>query len=535
MTAPGDRSGTELGPYRLVRRIGRGGMGEVYEAVDTRKDRTVALKLLPENLAHDDDFRTRFLNESQTVAKLNDPHVIPIHDFGEIDGQLFLDMRIVDGQDLRSLIEQGALTPEQAVDVVGQIAGALDTAHEAGLTHRDVKPENILIDRKGFAYLVDFGLVQSAGQAGLTSTGLAIGSFNYMAPERFGTGAPIGPATDVYALGCVLYEALTGSRPFGSASMEQIIAGHLHRALPPTGTAYDEVIARATAKDPAQRYRTAGELAAAAAAAPQERSATAVAPAGMYDQHQSTQHPAAAYPPAQYPPTQYPPTQYPPAQYPGDQYPATQYAQSRPHPVGAGAPAPGKSMIALIAAAAAIVVLLAVIGGVVYWQTSGDDSTAQQPAITTVTQNPAPASEAAEAGISGTPPSRAESSGASVPPAAASTPSAPTRGPGDLGLSTPISSPPCDGRTVAFVYNATTPGAYAQEVAAALAQHPGSSYLRTDQSCQSLRQSLDGNPIYAVYYEGADLAQTCATRNRIGGETYARRLDDTTPVGLEIC
>ncbi|MFZ2510138.1 MAG: serine/threonine-protein kinase [Gordonia sp. (in: high G+C Gram-positive bacteria)] len=468
-----DRSGTTLGPYRLVRRVGRGGMGEVYEAVDTRKDRTVALKVLPENLADDVDFRARFLRESQTVARLNDPHVIPIHDFGEIDGQLFLDMRIVHGRDLRAAITSGTLTPERAVDVVTQIAGALDTAHAAGLTHRDVKPENILLDGNGFAYLVDFGLVQSAGQAGLTSTGMAIGSFNYMAPERFGNGTPIGPPADIYALGCVLFESLTGTKPFGATSMEQIIAGHLARQLPPTGTVYDGVIARATAKDPAQRYRTAGELAAAATAAPHQLRQTAVAPTPV-------------------PPT--PPVSLTP-----------------PTP-----PTPAGSNIGLIATLSAAVVLVAAIGGLLIWNstnsTADPDSAAAPAAVTTATTT---------------------TTTTTATTTAATTTAA--RPPGDLGLATPISTPPCDGRTVAFVYNATNPGTYAQEVDAALARFPGSSYLRTDQSCQSLRQSLDGNPIYAVYYPGTSLADTCATRNRIGGETYARRLDNTTPVGVEIC
>lgn len=475
-----DRSGTTLGPYRLVRRVGRGGMGEVYEAVDTRKDRTVALKLLPENLADDADFRARFLRESQTVARLNDPHVIPIHDFGEIDGQLFLDMRIVHGRDLRAAITDGTLTPERAVDVVTQIAGALDTAHAAGLTHRDVKPENILLDGKGFAYLVDFGLVQSAGQAGLTSTGMAIGSFNYMAPERFGNGAPVGPPADVYALGCVLYESLTGTKPFGADSMEQIIAGHLARQLPSTGTAYDGVIARATAKDPAQRYRTAGELAAAATAAPHQLRQTAVAPT-----------PVAPTPVA-------------------------------PTPVPRVPPTPAGGNVGLIAAFSAAVVLAAAIGGILLWNTTtstADLDSAAAPAAVTTT-------------ATGTAPTTTTTTTTATTTAATTTAARP---PGDLGLSTPISTPPCDGRTVAFVYNATNPGTYAQEVEAALARFPGASYLRTDQSCASLRQSLDGNPIYAVFYPGASLADTCATRNRIGGETYARRLDNTTAVGVEIC
>ena len=499
---PGDRSGSTLGPYRLVRRIGRGGMGEVYEAVDTVKDRTVALKLLPPQFADDADYRTRFLRESQTAARLNDPHVIPIHDFGEIDGQLFLDMRIVAGQDLRAVIRQGPVAPERAVDVIGQIASALDSAHDAGLTHRDIKPENILLDGKGFAYLVDFGLVQSAGQTGLTSTGLAIGSFNYMAPERFGGGGPVGPPSDTYALACVLYECLTGAKPFGSDSMEQIIAGHLHRPLPPTGTAFDAVIARGTAKDPAQRYRTAGELAADARATlagrpPAMPAPTRVAPVGSYDA----------------------------TGYAQNQYAQNQYAQP-PYPA---APARSSRNV-VIAAVAAVAVIAAVAAGVLLWQ-SGDGSPSGDGDSTGVAL--AEATETMTSTVTASAPSTAPPAASTAPPATTAPPAA--RGPGDLGLPVPISAPACNGDTVAVVYNAVTPGAYQQEIAAALAQHPGASYLRTDQACASLKQSENGSPIYAVYYPGATRAETCAIRDRIGGGTYARVLDDSTPVGTEIC
>ncbi|MFT3663332.1 MAG: serine/threonine-protein kinase [Gordonia sp. (in: high G+C Gram-positive bacteria)] len=531
MTTPGDRSGTDLGPYRLVRRIGRGGMGEVYEAVDTVKDRTVALKLLPPALADDEQFRTRFLRESQTAAKLSDPHVIPIHDYGEIDGQLYLDMRIVRGQDLRGLINTGPVPPEQAVDVISQIAGALDAAHESGLTHRDVKPENILLDARGFAYLVDFGLVQSAGQSSLTATGAAIGSFNYMAPERFGTGAPVGPPSDVYALGCVLFECLTGAKPFGATSMEQIIAGHLHRALPTTGTAYDAVIARATAKNPAERHATAGELAEAArqtlAGRPPSSpvvpvpaapiTATKTAPPGTYD-------PTAQRVPSQPVPSQ--PVPAPPYPYP---YP---YPPAPPQQ-------PARSVNVLLAAIAVIAVLTLVGLGTWFVLAGSDDDTTVTDANATVGQVPqtltVTATSQAPAQAQETTVTATQTTGDRGLETTSATGDRGARPTGDLGLSTPISDPPCDGRTVAFVYNATTPGAYAQEVSNALAQFPGASYLRTDQSCSSLRQSLDGNPIYAVYYEGSSLSDTCSTKARIGGETYARKLDDSTPVGVEIC
>src|SRR5690349_23372075 len=148
------RVGSRVGPYQLTRLIGRGGMGEVYEARDTVKDRTVALKLLPRELSHNTTFRARLEREARSAGKLQEPHVVPIHDFGEVDGQLFVDMRLIDGVDLRSLLSRhGPLPPARAVSIVRQIASALDAAHAAGVTHRDVKPENILVNAEDFAYL----------------------------------------------------------------------------------------------------------------------------------------------------------------------------------------------------------------------------------------------------------------------------------------------------------------------------------------------------------------------------------------------
>ncbi|ALG83993.1 serine/threonine-protein kinase [Gordonia phthalatica] len=503
MTSP-DRSGTVLGRYRLVQLLGRGGMGEVYEAVDTDKDRSVALKLLPTALADDDAFRTRFLRESQTVARLNDPHIIPIHDFGELDGQLFLDMRIVRGHDLRSVIKAGPLPPERAVVIVEQVAAALDTAHASGLLHRDVKPENVLLDDRDFAYLADFGLAQSAGQTRLTSTGMAIGSFAYMAPERFGTDVPAGPSSDVYALTCVLYECLTGAQPFAATSIEQIIAGHLSRPVPATETVFDGVIAVGMAKDPAARFPSAGALAAAARDALHGRSPAAHTPTMVAPVRPAGQQTAQAAAAPTYPPL----------------------------PVAEPAKA-SRSKTPLIAAAVTAAILLA--AGGIGWgvlKNSGGSSPAAEtsqaaPAPVTVTQTQAaPTTETTtQASPTQTPATRTT--------ATRTTPA--QRGSGDLGLSTPISTPACDGSTIAIVYSATSPGSYASEIQSALAEHPGAQYLRTDQSCASLRQSLNGNPIYAVYYPGSSLADSCAVKARTSSRVNVRRLDDSTPVNTELC
>lgn len=276
--------GETFGKYEVSRLLGKGGMGEVYEAFDTDKRRAVALKVLPDEYADDDTFRERFLRESHAAAILQEPHVIPIHDWGEIDHTLYIDMRLVRGETLHDILAKRALTPQRAVEIVGQVAAALDAAHANGLIHRDVKPQNIIITPDDFAYLVDFGIAEARGESHLTMTGYHVGSFAYMAPERLDGDQPATAAVDVYALACVLYEALTGRRPF-VGDTQQVIAGHL--SVPPprpsvarsaVPAALDEVIARGMAKHPDDRYGSAGALARAAKralTAPEPSSATA--------------------------------------------------------------------------------------------------------------------------------------------------------------------------------------------------------------------------------------------------------------------
>ncbi|OBH95468.1 serine/threonine-protein kinase [Mycobacterium sp. E2733] len=264
------RVGTRFGKYDITRRIGKGGGGVVYEAYDTGKKRTVALKVLAEEFSANTTFRTRFQRESQAAAMLQEPHVIPIHDWGEIDGSLYIDMRLVQGQTLLDLIAEGPLAPARAVAIISQVADALDAAHAEGLIHRDVKPQNILVTPADFVYLVDFGIAQAITDPRLTTVGTQIGTLNYMAPERFNDKAST-PAVDVYSLACVLYESLTGDAPFAGDSLEHLVAAHI--ALPPprpsaanrrVPAALDEVVARGMAKQPDDRYATAGGLARAA-------------------------------------------------------------------------------------------------------------------------------------------------------------------------------------------------------------------------------------------------------------------------------
>jgi hypothetical protein len=265
--------GTPFGRYRLTELLGRGGMGEVWKAFDTATRRVVAVKVLPAQLAADPVFEQRFRHEAFAAAGLNDPHVVPIHNFGEIEGRLYVDMRLIEGQDLEQALVAGPLDPTRAVKIIEQISSALNAAHRIGLVHRDVKPSNILLAEDDFAYLIDFGIARAAGETKLTATGNVVGTWPYMAPERFTTGQT-DTRSDIYALTCVLYECLTCNPPFPGDSVEQQIAAHLTTPPPrpsisrpnvPFGL--DAVIATGMAKDPDQRYGTTIDLARAAQSA----------------------------------------------------------------------------------------------------------------------------------------------------------------------------------------------------------------------------------------------------------------------------
>ena len=262
--------GTPFGRYQLIELLGRGGMGEVWRAHDTTIDRVVALKMLLPHFAKDPDFDKRFRREARAAARLANPHVVPIHDVGEIDGRLYVTMQLIDGVDLDTLLKTGPLEAQRAVHVIEQIASALHSAHRAGLVHRDVKPSNILLADNDFAYLIDFGIARAADDTALTSEGSTIGTWAYMAPERFQTG-DIEPSSDIYALACVLYQCLTGEPPFPGTTLEQIAVGHMV-APPPRASetrntvprGLDRVIETGLAKQTTDRYPTAVEMAAAA-------------------------------------------------------------------------------------------------------------------------------------------------------------------------------------------------------------------------------------------------------------------------------
>jgi serine/threonine-protein kinase len=246
-------------------------MGEVWRAHDTGTDRIVAIKLLPAHFSDNEDFQRRFRREAHAAARLSTPHVIPIYDYGEIDGRLYVCMRLIEGRDLQAVLADGPLEPARAVRIIEHVAVALNAAHKVGLLHRDVKPSNILLDENDFAYLIDFGIARAADETRLTKSGNTIGTFAYIAPERLGTRAEEDARADIYSLACVLYECLTGSPPFAEDTMARLVAAHLSTPPPQPSTArptvpaqIDQVIATGMAKDPDARYATTVELANAA-------------------------------------------------------------------------------------------------------------------------------------------------------------------------------------------------------------------------------------------------------------------------------
>ncbi|HEX9236358.1 MAG TPA: serine/threonine-protein kinase [Actinomycetota bacterium] len=266
--------GTELAGYRIDSVIGRGGMGVVYLAEHLRLRRRAALKVLAPELAEDEGFRDRFIRESELAASLEHPNIVPIYDAGEANGLLYLAMRFIDGSDLKTLIRTDPLLElPRVASIVAQVAAALDAAHAAGLVHRDVKSANVLVSPATpslgeHAFLADFGLTRPRDVArGVTKTGQFVGSVDYAAPEQL-QGTPVDARTDVYSLGCVAFECLTGQPPYVGEGEVTVMMGHLREPVPhPTSlrpelpAEVDAVIGRAMAKSADDRYPTAGAFA----------------------------------------------------------------------------------------------------------------------------------------------------------------------------------------------------------------------------------------------------------------------------------
>ncbi|HEX5617037.1 MAG TPA: serine/threonine-protein kinase, partial [Solirubrobacteraceae bacterium] len=254
--------------YRVESLVGRGGMGVVYRATDLSLERPVALKVLTDELARDSAFRRRFVSESKLAASLDHPNVIPIHAAGEHDGILYIAMRFVPGDDLRTILKlSGRMEPGRAARLIAQVASALDAAHAHGLVHRDVKPANVLVTPDDHVYLTDFGLSKRAdADTQATRTGQVLGTLDYIAPEQI-RGETIGPYTDVYSLGCLIAHLLTGEVPFPVRTDEGKLWAHfteppprVSTRVPGVGASFDPVIARAMNKQPDRRYQRAGEV-----------------------------------------------------------------------------------------------------------------------------------------------------------------------------------------------------------------------------------------------------------------------------------
>jgi eukaryotic-like serine/threonine-protein kinase len=254
--------------YRLGERVAVGGMGSVYVATDARLGRKVAVKLLKEELATEADFVERFRREAHAAAALNHPNIAQVYDYGQDGRQHFIVMELVPGVDLSRLLkERGRLSPDETVHVVTQVCGALSAAHAAGIVHRDIKPANVIVDQRGHVKVTDFGIARTLGQPSLTHSGALLGTAQYLSPEQ-ARGQPAGPASDLYSLGIVLFQMLTGGVPFAGESPVAIALRHLHEDVPsPSAStpgvppALDEVVLRATAKEASERFQDAGRMA----------------------------------------------------------------------------------------------------------------------------------------------------------------------------------------------------------------------------------------------------------------------------------
>ncbi|WP_293001545.1 serine/threonine-protein kinase [Mycobacterium sp.] len=485
--------GEDFAGYRILRLLGSGGMGEVYLAQHPRLPRRDALKILRTDVSTDTDYRARFAREADLASTLWHPHVVGVHDRGERDGQLWITMDYVDGTDAAHVMQHrypyGMPLPE-VLEIVSGIADALDHAHEKHLLHRDVKPANILLSeaRGGTRriLLADFGIARAAHDAnGLTATGMTLGSVGYAAPEQL-MGSPLNGRADQYALACTAFHLICGAPPFPNSNPAVVISNHLSAPPPTLATtrtdlgALDAVLHKAMAKDPAQRFTNCRGFA----------SALAQASAGL-------SRPADLTEPAM--------------------------KRTPPPPDVAATPAKQRLLYALGGAAALLVVGLVAFLGARLGQPSPPLPAPPATSSPAMAQ-PAPPAPDRSSSENDTPSTQAAPpSSRSLPP-----PPAPQNG-GDLGLSQQISHPACNGQGIVVLGSVTTPGLYAEGVQRLLDEHPGASYLRTDQSCPSLRAATaEGNPIYAIFQPaGRTQAQVCAAVNAAGNGAYGKWLSLT--------
>jgi serine/threonine-protein kinase len=273
---PGALTGVQLGPYKVSEVLGRGGMGEVYRGEHVTLNRAVAIKVLPRELAQKDESRARFEREAQIVASFKHPNIVNVFDFGEYEGMFYMVMEFLEGRELSDVLKaDGAISPAEAYPILHDVAAALDYAHAQGFVHRDVKPSNIMLqptrDGKRRAVLMDFGIAKivSGSSAGITQTG-TMGTLDYMAPEQIMSAKEVDQSADVYSLGIVAFQMLTGELPFKGSNAGQILYGHLQKPVPdprefapklPASVA--QALQKALSKTPEDRYQSAGELVAA--------------------------------------------------------------------------------------------------------------------------------------------------------------------------------------------------------------------------------------------------------------------------------
>lgn len=500
--------GAEFAGYTIVRLLGAGGMGEVYLVQHPRLPRREALKILPASVSADPQFRQRFAREADIAASLWHPHIVAIHDRGEHDGQLWITMDYVEGTDAGRMVRDhfpSGMPPHEAFEIVTAVADALDYAHERHLLHRDVKPANILLSAPHSGprriLLADFGIARAANDADhLTRTNMTVGSVAYAAPEQL-TGKSLDGRADQYALACTAYHLLTGAPPFGDSTPAVVIGNHLSSPVPHLGSVrsdlarLDDVLSSAMAKDPRERFSSCREFAASLT----HGSIGVTAFAG-----------------------------------------ATQLAPARPGPTppevsarAAAASPPNHITIsrraALIAGGVAALLAVGLVAfiGARLGQGDPDDSTATATRTSLTRAEPSVGRSRQSETITETAPpvtvTRPGQSSVAIP--------RPSAGPaGDLGLSIPMTLPRCNGQGIVVLGNVTTPGLYESGVQQLLNMFPGASYLRTDQSCPSLRQATEeGNPIYTIYVPaGGTQRQICAAVRSAGGDSYGKWLDTTT-------
>ncbi len=261
--------GRKLGIYKITDMLGQGGMATVYKGYREDIDRFVAIKVLPPHPGLNQEFIERFKLEAKTIARLQHPHILPLYDYGAEDDILYLVMAYIDGGSLGTLIDRGPLPPKQVENLLRQIGAALDYAHREGVIHRDIKPDNILLDKEGNALLADFGIAKLSGgsASNLTATGGLVGTPAYMAPEQ-GRGDEITGSADLYSLGVVIYEMLTGRQPYSADTPMQVVIKHMNEDVPSIRNVVEDlpasldlVLQRALAKNPQNRYKTASEFA----------------------------------------------------------------------------------------------------------------------------------------------------------------------------------------------------------------------------------------------------------------------------------